>query len=204
MNFDGKLEAYFDPIEDPSCHKLNPTPQSIDVKLEICGNEKIDVRGGSAPIRYEYDIGIDDPEKLKIDSLFKVNSQSCGIAGYDIVIRKGREEFPISPNLRSIFRYNNLDKTLQLANVKSQTWNNREVRVWIKAFTKGGVAEYKEVAIKFSGNSAPAIRGDVGPWDIVVNEVDDNAGQTQEFNLEFADPDGDRITSYEISQGFYS
>jgi hypothetical protein len=86
--------------------------------------------------------------------------------------------------------------------VRSQTWNNREVKVWIKAETPGKAA-YKQINIKFSGNSAPVMRGNVGPWDIVVNEVDDNSGQTQEFNVEFDDPDGDRIVDYKISAGFY-
>jgi hypothetical protein len=74
MDFDGKLEAFFNETIDPACARLNPEPQSIDVKLLICGSEEIDVRGGSAPLRYEFDIGLDDPEKLKIKELFRSNS----------------------------------------------------------------------------------------------------------------------------------
>ena len=117
-----------------------------------------------------------------MNDIFRVSSKRCGIRDYSLVNRVGTIDVPISANLRSIFRYNNIQKTLQLANVRSQTWNNREVKVWIKAETPGRAA-YKQVNIKFSGNSAPVIRGDVGPWDVVVNEVDDNAGQTQEFNV---------------------
>jgi len=39
MKFDGRLTAFFDEQTDPACHRLNPKPQSIPVKLEICGDE---------------------------------------------------------------------------------------------------------------------------------------------------------------------
>jgi hypothetical protein len=63
-------------------------------------------------------------------------------------------------------------------NINSATWNGRTATVYIKAVTKGDVAAYKQVDVKFTANSGPTINGNLGPWDITVNEADDNAGQT--------------------------
>jgi len=95
-------------------------------------------------------------------------------------------------------------KTLKLVNVNSQTWNNREAKVYIKAYTKGDVAAYKQIAVKYTSNKPPTIGGDTGPWEIVVNEADDNAGQTQEFTVLFKDPEGDAIVDYSLNAGFSS
>jgi hypothetical protein len=136
------------------------------------------MQGGSSPISYTFNMGIDQDEIMKVPELFKVDSSICGITGYSLTTDDSGDDFAISPNLLSRFAFNGFLGELKLLNINSATWNGRTATVYIKAVTKGDVAAYKQVDVKFTANSGPTINGNLGPWDITVNEADDNAGQT--------------------------
>lgn len=90
-------------------------------------------------------MGIDDDEFIKITELFRADSKICGIKEYSLVTDDSGDDFGISPNLRSRFRFDPLANELKLANINSQSWKDREASVYIKAVTTGDVSAYKKV-----------------------------------------------------------
>ena len=192
LRFHGFVKVYFPGTQ---CQRISE-PVYIPLKFEICGQERVGVVDTASTLTQKFVMGIDPDVELLFDELrkqFKTDSEVCTVKSFQVVSEYAGVYYDLSPNLASRFSYSSTG--IKLINYLGA---EQDLTVYIRAISSGKQFAHKPLKISYVSNQAPTIGGDLANV-IEVREDDDNAGQTQDFNLYFKDREGDRVVKYDLS-----